>query len=165
MTAAVVPSTSRSCDRSHTLGLCFYAASLEAAFCSGDIFSVLRVKYSLHWWCGHLCAGIIKLRRSPPPRLRGPQYVLNITATDDNASGGPFPLSSSTQVVVGINDINNNKPVFQEVTERWKAASERFPTAVTHQIVSSVSELQSECRGSGKPATGHARPARPGPRR
>uniref|UniRef100_A0A3P9H2T4 Si:dkey-22o22.2 n=1 Tax=Oryzias latipes TaxID=8090 RepID=A0A3P9H2T4_ORYLA len=58
--------------------------------------------------------GIIKLRRSPPPRLRGPQYVLNITATDDNASGGPFPLSSSAQVIVGINDINNNKPVFEE---------------------------------------------------
>ncbi|XP_077577604.1 neural-cadherin [Stigmatopora nigra] len=58
--------------------------------------------------------GIIKLRRSPPPRLRGPQYVLTITATDDNASGGPFPLSSSAHVVVGINDINNNKPVFNE---------------------------------------------------
>ncbi|XP_041648938.1 neural-cadherin isoform X1 [Cheilinus undulatus] len=58
--------------------------------------------------------GIIKLRKSPPPRLRGPQYVLNITATDDNASGGPYPLSSSAQVIVGINDINNNKPVFQE---------------------------------------------------
>ncbi|KAM9310460.1 neural-cadherin [Pholidichthys leucotaenia] len=58
--------------------------------------------------------GIIKLRRSPPPRLRGPQYILNITATDDNLSGGPYPLSSSAQVIVGINDINNNKPVFQE---------------------------------------------------
>ncbi|KAK2845166.1 hypothetical protein Q5P01_011825 [Channa striata] len=58
--------------------------------------------------------GIIKLRRSPPPRLRGPQYVLNITVTDDNASGGPYPLSSSAQVIVGINDINNNKPVFQD---------------------------------------------------
>ncbi|XP_044062896.1 neural-cadherin [Siniperca chuatsi] len=58
--------------------------------------------------------GIIKLRRSPPPRLRGPQYVLDITATDDNASGGPYPLSSSAQVIVGINDINNNKPIFQE---------------------------------------------------
>lgn len=64
-----------------------------------------------------LCVGIIKLRRSPPPRLRGPQYVLNITATDDNASGGPYPLSSSAQIIVGINDINNNKPVFEEVTE------------------------------------------------
>uniref|UniRef100_H3D609 Si:dkey-22o22.2 n=1 Tax=Tetraodon nigroviridis TaxID=99883 RepID=H3D609_TETNG len=62
-----------------------------------------------------LLQGIIKLRRSPPPRLRGPQYTLNITATDDNASGGPFPLSSSAQVIVGINDVNNNKPVFLEV--------------------------------------------------
>lgn len=43
--------------------------------------------------------------------------MLNITATDDNVSGGPFPLSSSTQVVVGINDVNNNKPVFQEVRD------------------------------------------------
>ncbi|XP_062848374.1 neural-cadherin [Trichomycterus rosablanca] len=58
--------------------------------------------------------GIIKLRRSPPPKLHGPQYVLNITATDDNAAGGPLPLSSSAQVIVGINDINNNKPVFDE---------------------------------------------------
>lgn len=63
-----------------------------------------------------VCLGIIKLRRSPPPRLRGPQYVLNITATDDNASGGPYPLSSSAQVIVGINDINNNKPLFKEVS-------------------------------------------------
>lgn len=62
------------------------------------------------------CAGIIKLRRSPAPRLRGPQYILNITATDDNASGGPYPLSSATQVIVGINDINNNKPLFHQVT-------------------------------------------------
>lgn len=61
-------------------------------------------------------SGIIKLRRSPPPRLRGPQYVLSVTATDDNASGGPFPLSSAAQVVVGINDINNNKPLFQDVS-------------------------------------------------
>ncbi|XP_061097128.1 neural-cadherin [Conger conger] len=58
--------------------------------------------------------GIIKLRRSPPPQLRGPQYILNITATDDNGSGGPHPLSSSAQIIVGINDINNNKPVFEE---------------------------------------------------
>uniref|UniRef100_W5L865 Si:dkey-22o22.2 n=1 Tax=Astyanax mexicanus TaxID=7994 RepID=W5L865_ASTMX len=58
--------------------------------------------------------GIIKLRRSPPPTLRGPQYVLNVTATDDNSAGGPLPLSSSAQVIVGINDINNNKPVFEE---------------------------------------------------
>lgn len=60
-------------------------------------------------------SGIIRLRRSPPPKLRGLQYVLNVTATDDNAAGGPLPLSSSAQVIVGINDINNNKPVFEEV--------------------------------------------------
>ncbi|XP_062393955.1 neural-cadherin [Sardina pilchardus] len=59
---------------------------------------------------------IIKLRRSPPPTLRGPQYILNVTATDDNSAGGPLPLSSSAQVIVGINDINNNKPVFDENT-------------------------------------------------
>ncbi|MGH0159125.1 UNVERIFIED_CONTAM: hypothetical protein FKN15_071875 [Acipenser sinensis] len=58
--------------------------------------------------------GIIKLRKSPLPKLRGPQYILNITATDDNASGGPTALSNYAQVIVGINDINNNKPVFRE---------------------------------------------------
>ncbi|XP_059850094.1 neural-cadherin [Hypanus sabinus] len=58
--------------------------------------------------------GIIKLRGSPPPKLQGPQYVLNITATDDNSSGGPRPLSSIAQVSVGIDDVNNNKPVFLE---------------------------------------------------
>uniref|UniRef100_A0A663N2N9 Neural-cadherin-like n=2 Tax=Athene cunicularia TaxID=194338 RepID=A0A663N2N9_ATHCN len=58
--------------------------------------------------------GIIKLRRNPPPNLKGPQYTLNITAIDDNASGGPTPLSSFAEVIVGVNDINNNKPVFRE---------------------------------------------------
>ncbi|NXC17943.1 CADN protein, partial [Corythaeola cristata] len=58
--------------------------------------------------------GIIKLRRNPPPNLKGPQYILNITAVDDNASGGPTPLSSFAEVIVGVNDINNNKPAFRE---------------------------------------------------
>ncbi|NWT65859.1 CADN protein, partial [Prunella himalayana] len=58
--------------------------------------------------------GIIKLRRNPPPSLKGPQYTLNVTAIDDNASGGPTPLSSFAEVIVGVNDINNNKPVFRE---------------------------------------------------
>lgn len=65
--------------------------------------------------CVWMFAGIITLRHSPPPSLRGPQYILNITATDDNASGGLLPLSSATQVFVGINDINNNKPLFHQV--------------------------------------------------
>ncbi|NXY89018.1 CADN protein, partial [Alcedo cyanopectus] len=58
--------------------------------------------------------GIIKLRRKPPPNLQRPQYILNITAVDDNASGGPTPLSSFAEVIVGVNDVNNNKPVFRE---------------------------------------------------
>lgn len=62
-----------------------------------------------------LVAGLIRLRSSPPPRLQGVQYVLNITATDDNASGGPQALSSTAQVIVGVDDVNNNKPVFEEV--------------------------------------------------
>nr|XP_054596935.1 neural-cadherin [Nothobranchius furzeri] len=79
--------------------------------------------------------GIIKLRRSPPPRLRGPQYVLNITATDDNASGGPYPLSSSAQVIVGINDINNNKPIFKECQNYNAAVLEnQLPGAFVLQV-------------------------------
>uniref|UniRef100_A0ACB8FEA5 Uncharacterized protein n=1 Tax=Sphaerodactylus townsendi TaxID=933632 RepID=A0ACB8FEA5_9SAUR len=58
--------------------------------------------------------GILRLRRNPLPKLKGPQYVLNISAIDDNSSGGPRSLSSFAEVVVGINDINNNKPVFTE---------------------------------------------------
>ncbi|XP_069815734.1 neural-cadherin-like [Dendropsophus ebraccatus] len=58
--------------------------------------------------------GILKLRKSPLPRLMRTQYILNISAVDDNSSGGPSALSSFTQVIVGINDVNNNKPVFRE---------------------------------------------------
>ncbi|XP_029447582.1 LOW QUALITY PROTEIN: neural-cadherin-like [Rhinatrema bivittatum] len=61
--------------------------------------------------------GIIKLHRSLTLKLKGPQYILNITATDDNSSGGPGPLSSFAQVIVGINDVNNNKPVFRECAQ------------------------------------------------
>ncbi|XP_077207979.1 neural-cadherin-like isoform X2 [Paroedura picta] len=58
--------------------------------------------------------GILRLRKNPPPKLKGPQYVLNISARDDNSSGGPRSLSSFAEVVVGINDANNIKPVFRE---------------------------------------------------
>ncbi|XP_037102848.1 neural-cadherin [Syngnathus acus] len=58
--------------------------------------------------------GLIRLRSSPPPQLQGVEYVLNVTATDDNASGGPRALSSTAQVVVGVDDVNNNKPVFEK---------------------------------------------------
>ncbi|XP_006274014.3 neural-cadherin [Alligator mississippiensis] len=60
--------------------------------------------------------GVIKLQRNPLPKLKGPQYILNITAIDDNASGGPTPLRSFAEVIVGINDVNNNRPVFRECT-------------------------------------------------
>uniref|UniRef100_A0A8C6T609 Si:dkey-22o22.2 n=1 Tax=Neogobius melanostomus TaxID=47308 RepID=A0A8C6T609_9GOBI len=66
---------------------------------------------------------MIKLRRSPAPSLSGPQYVLNVTATDDNASGGPAPLSTCAQVIVGINDINNNRPLFTKCSEYSERAS------------------------------------------
>ncbi|KAH0617555.1 hypothetical protein JD844_015936 [Phrynosoma platyrhinos] len=58
--------------------------------------------------------GILRLRRNPVPKLKGPEYVLNISAVDDNSSRGPRSLSSFAEVVVGINDINNNKPIFRE---------------------------------------------------
>lgn len=64
-----------------------------------------------------LPAGLIRLRSSPPPHLQGVEYVLNVTAVDDNASGGPQALSSTAQVIVGVDDVNNNKPVFEKV--RW----------------------------------------------
>ncbi|XP_009892389.1 PREDICTED: neural-cadherin-like [Charadrius vociferus] len=58
--------------------------------------------------------GLVRLRSSPIPKLQGTEYVLNVTATDDNASGGPHSLTSTAQVVVKIDDVNNNKPVFQK---------------------------------------------------
>ncbi|XP_009069496.1 PREDICTED: neural-cadherin-like, partial [Acanthisitta chloris] len=58
--------------------------------------------------------GLVRLRSSPFPQLQGTEYVLNVTATDDNASGGPHPLTSTALVVVKIDDVNNNKPVFQK---------------------------------------------------
>ncbi|XP_061324823.1 neural-cadherin-like [Pezoporus flaviventris] len=57
--------------------------------------------------------GLVRLRSSPFLELQG-TYVLNVTAADDNASGGPHSLTSTAQVVVKIDDVNNNKPVFQK---------------------------------------------------
>ncbi|KFQ09898.1 Neural-cadherin, partial [Leptosomus discolor] len=58
--------------------------------------------------------GLVRLRSSPFPKLQGTEYILDVTATDDNASGGPHSLTSTAQVVVKIDDVNNNKPVFQK---------------------------------------------------
>lgn len=65
-----------------------------------------------------LFAGLIRLRSTPLPKLQGLEYVLNVTATDDNASGGPHPLSSTARVIVGVDDVNNNKPIFEEVRKK-----------------------------------------------
>ncbi|KAM6946138.1 neural-cadherin-like [Aplochiton taeniatus] len=67
--------------------------------------------------------GLIRLRAAPPPQLQGVEYVLNVTATDDNASGGPHPLSSTAQVIVGVDDVNNNKPVFEKCQQYREQAS------------------------------------------
>lgn len=89
-------------------------------------FVCLHGKIKWHFMLPNL--GIIKLRRNPPPNLKGPQYTLNITAIDDNASGGPTRLSSFAEVIVGVNDINNNKPVFREV--RCLSADIFFPSII-----------------------------------
>ncbi|XP_047219346.1 neural-cadherin-like [Girardinichthys multiradiatus] len=67
--------------------------------------------------------GLIRLRSSPPPRLQGVEYVLNVTATDDNTSGGPQALSSTAQVIVGVDDVNNNKPVFEKCQQYRESTS------------------------------------------
>ncbi|XP_016373242.1 neural-cadherin-like, partial [Sinocyclocheilus rhinocerous] len=67
--------------------------------------------------------GLIRLRSSPSPRLQGVKYVLNVTASDDNASGGPQSLSAIAQVIVGVDDVNNNKPVFEKCAEYKEKAS------------------------------------------
>ncbi|XP_067358443.1 neural-cadherin-like isoform X3 [Channa argus] len=74
--------------------------------------------------------GLIRLRSTPLPKLQGLEYILNVTATDDNASGGPQPLSSTARVIVGVDDVNNNKPVFEECQQYREQASvlENQPT-------------------------------------
>ncbi|KAM9816185.1 neural-cadherin-like isoform 2-T2 [Syngnathus typhle] len=74
--------------------------------------------------------GLIRLRSTPLPKLQGLEYILNVTATDDNASGGLHPLSSTARVIVGVDDVNNNKPIFQECQQYREQASvlENQPT-------------------------------------
>ncbi|XP_015226620.1 PREDICTED: neural-cadherin-like [Cyprinodon variegatus] len=67
--------------------------------------------------------GLIRLRSTPLPKLQGLEYVLNVTATDDNASGGLHPLSSNARVVVGVDDVNNNKPIFEQCQQYREQAS------------------------------------------
>ncbi|XP_057692632.1 neural-cadherin-like isoform X2 [Corythoichthys intestinalis] len=74
--------------------------------------------------------GLIRLRSTPLPELQGLEYILNVTATDDNASGGLHPLSSTARVIVGVDDVNNNKPIFEECQKYREQASvlENQPT-------------------------------------
>ncbi|XP_061826093.1 neural-cadherin-like isoform X1 [Nerophis lumbriciformis] len=74
--------------------------------------------------------GLIRLRSTPLPKLQGLEYVLNVTATDNNASGGPHSLSSTARVIVGVDDVNNNKPIFEECQQYREQASvlENQPT-------------------------------------
>uniref|UniRef100_A0A8C2WX51 Neural-cadherin-like n=1 Tax=Cyclopterus lumpus TaxID=8103 RepID=A0A8C2WX51_CYCLU len=74
--------------------------------------------------------GLIRLRSTPLPKLQGLEYILNVTATDDNASGGPHPLVSTARVIVGVDDVNNNKPIFEECQQYREQASvlENQPT-------------------------------------
>ncbi|XP_014325808.1 neural-cadherin-like [Xiphophorus maculatus] len=67
--------------------------------------------------------GLIRLRSTPLPKLQGLEYVLNVTATDDNASGGPHSLTSTARVVVGVDDVNNNKPIFEQCQQYCEQAS------------------------------------------
>ncbi|MEQ2271206.1 hypothetical protein XENORESO_001048 [Xenotaenia resolanae] len=67
--------------------------------------------------------GLIRLRSTPLPKLQGLEYILNVTATDDNASGGPHPLTSTARVVVGVDDVNNNKPIFEQCQQYREQAS------------------------------------------
>lgn len=81
--------------------------------CSGKMDHILMC--NVHNNGSLLSLGLIRLRSTPLPKLQGLEYVLNVTATDDNASGGPHPLSSTAKVIVGVDDVNNNKPIFEEV--------------------------------------------------
>ncbi|XP_043981143.1 neural-cadherin-like isoform X3 [Gambusia affinis] len=67
--------------------------------------------------------GLIRLRSTPLPKLQGLEYVLNVTATDDNASGGPHSLTATARVVVGVDDVNNNKPIFEQCQQYREQAS------------------------------------------
>ncbi|KAM4614092.1 neural-cadherin-like [Discoglossus pictus] len=61
--------------------------------------------------------GLIRLRSSLLPMLHGTEYVLYVTATDDNSSGGFKSLTGTSTVIVRVDDVNNNKPVFHKCAE------------------------------------------------
>lgn len=96
-------------------------ASVAITFClmtNGKNAHVLLGRslfYDVYINGSEVSAGLIRLRSTPLPKLQGLEYVLNVTATDDNASGGPHSLTATARVVVGVDDVNNNKPIFEQV--------------------------------------------------
>uniref|UniRef100_A0A672UN86 Neural-cadherin-like n=1 Tax=Strigops habroptila TaxID=2489341 RepID=A0A672UN86_STRHB len=92
--------------------------------------------------------GLVRLRSSLFPKLQGTEYVLNVIATDDNASGGPHSLTSTAQVVVKIDDVNTNKPVFQKCQYYQEHAS------VLENQPSGTVVLQVEATDADKGANG-----------
>ncbi|KAM8945998.1 neural-cadherin-like [Pelodytes ibericus] len=61
--------------------------------------------------------GIIRLSSSLRSKLHGAEYILHVAAIDDNASGGSRSLTSTTTVIVRVDGINHNKPVFQKCAQ------------------------------------------------
>ncbi|KAG8437377.1 hypothetical protein GDO86_008174 [Hymenochirus boettgeri] len=84
--------------------------------------------------------GLIHLHSSLLPRHHETEYVLFVTATDDNSSGGPQSLTSTATVIVRVDDINNNKPIFH------KCADYRDRAAVMENQPPGTSVLQVEAR-------------------
>ncbi|TKS73189.1 Neural-cadherin Cadherin-N [Collichthys lucidus] len=93
--------------------------------------------------------GLIRLRSTPLPKLQGLEYVLNVTATDDNASGGPHPLLSTARVIVGVDDVNNNKPVF-EACQQYREQASVLENQPTGTFVLQVHAVDADEGANGK---------------
>uniref|UniRef100_A0A8C7PBT5 Neural-cadherin-like n=1 Tax=Oncorhynchus mykiss TaxID=8022 RepID=A0A8C7PBT5_ONCMY len=93
--------------------------------------------------------GLIRLRFTPAPKLQGLEYVLNVTATDDNASGGPHPLSATAWVIVGVDDVNNNKPVFEKC-QQYREQASVLENQLTGTFVLQVHAVDADEGANGK---------------
>ncbi|XP_077372754.1 neural-cadherin-like isoform X2 [Festucalex cinctus] len=93
--------------------------------------------------------GLIRLRSTPLPKLQGLEYILNVTATDDNASGGLHPLSATARVIVGVDDVNNNKPMFEEC-QRYREQASVLENQPTGTFVLQVHAVDADEGANGK---------------
>ena len=64
--------------------------------------------------------GVVRLVKHRQPKLIGPYYVLNISASDGLHS-------SQAMLVVAIQDINNHKPVFRDCDKYRPVIAENLP--------------------------------------